>query len=226
MNKKLKITIPLLMVSVLSFYCSEQSESSAEITEKDPKHAKVLAESDTGAIVEITLPPGYQQPEHFAKNRIVYSLNDYTLEWTENDEQSTKTWKQGDVHEHGEGKHSAKNTGSDEAKYIVFIKKTKSSGEHSGNDQKPSQWHEKLHESENFIVYKISLPSGEQIPSHKGLQRMVYSLSDYEVEYQHENEKGTYKFKAGESHIHDIAEAHSVKNIGDTTAEFIVVALR
>jgi hypothetical protein len=79
--------------------------------------------------------------------------------------------------------------------------------------------------SESWVqVDKIELPVGGMLPTHKGLDRIAISLSDYNIELEEVGgAKNTKSWKRGEVHWHGSKE-HSVKNVGSTPARFLVIA--
>ncbi len=196
-----------------------------ELTKKDPKHTAVLLENEYGAVLQVELPAGAEQPEHYGSSRIVYSLNDYSLDWLEEGEQSRVDWKTGDVHEHDPGMHRAKNVGSTPANYLIVLRKQAKLDPVKDMDA-PSEYHRQIHESPEFIVYEVHIPTGESIPSHPGFPRFVYSLTDYTIEYTEGEEKGTHSFKKGDVHFHESKQQHSAANTGDSEAAFLVVVPR
>lgn len=81
-----------------------------------------------------------------------------------------------------------------------------------------------LFENEYAMVVKIRLAPGEFVspPEGEGLIRVIYSLSDYTVDWDKGDAKMEKKsWKENDVHFHE-AGKHYVKNIGSTTAEWLV----
>ena len=89
-----------------------------------------------------------------------------------------------------------------------------------------SEYTEVLIENDLFKVTEVNLPQGASIPIHAGINRMIYSVSDYQIAYESDKEgKSNKKFSAGEIHWHDACQ-HALENIGETEAKFIVISFK
>ncbi len=81
-------------------------------------------------------------------------------------------------------------------------------------------------ENEWVRALRFSLEPGAQLPRHHGGDRVVYSLSDYTIEWAEGDEAPTEKaWTAGQAHWH-AGGAHAVRNTGSSVAEFLVVERR
>jgi quercetin dioxygenase-like cupin family protein len=81
-----------------------------------------------------------------------------------------------------------------------------------------------IFENDNAMVVKIRLAPGEFIspPDGEGKTRLIYSLSDYTLNWDKGDSKMEKKsWKQNDVHFHE-AGKHYVKNIGSTTAEWLV----
>ncbi len=77
-----------------------------------------------------------------------------------------------------------------------------------------------------ILATKVNLPKGESIATHSGINRIVYSLSDYDLKYDSDTEGQVDKqFKVGDIHWHE-ACMHSLENNGDTDASYLVVSYK
>lgn len=77
-------------------------------------------------------------------------------------------------------------------------------------------------DNEYAQVIKVTLNPGEELAEHDGEVRLVYSLSDYNIEWVENGENlGTRTWKKGSIHIHEKGK-HSAKNNGTTKADWIV----
>lgn len=77
-------------------------------------------------------------------------------------------------------------------------------------------------ENEYVRVLRFDLEPNEALPPHSGARRVVYALSDYEVDWMEGGEDiGRRAWEAGAVHAHD-AGVHAIENTGATTASFVV----
>lgn len=85
---------------------------------------------------------------------------------------------------------------------------------------------EMLFDNDSFRVTEVRLAPGESIPFHEGIHRIIYSMSDYMLEYE-AADTGLIErsFEAGEAHWH-VPGTHMMRNIGDTEAYFLVVSYK
>lgn len=82
---------------------------------------------------------------------------------------------------------------------------------------------ELLFENEYVAVMKFTLPPQAKLPLHEGRPRLVYSLSDYKLQYQPQGGTPEMKnFRTGDVHWHG-PDTHAVANIGPITAEYLTV---
>lgn len=217
------------LISASLIYCGGSDHSHRpdplELVKKDPDHTRVLLDNEYGAMLLIQLPPGAEQPEHYGSARIVYSLNDYSLDWQEGSAESQVDWKAGDVHEHRPGLHRARNTGSSEARYLIVLRKD-GPLDPVESLKAPSRFHREILKTDSFVVFEVNLPAGQSIPAHQGFPRFVYSLTDYRIEYTEGEEEGTHSFKQGDVHFHSSSKEHSASNIGESEGRFLVVVPR
>jgi len=81
-----------------------------------------------------------------------------------------------------------------------------------------------IFENEYIHVFKCSIKPGQQLPWHNGGSRLIYSESDYSIRFK-KNPTDTViiqnNLKKGEVHWHE-KSSHTVENIGNTTAEFVI----
>ncbi len=213
----------------------ETPEVYKDVLTASPEHTKVLLENEYVRLLEINLPPGVEQPLHQGKKRLIYSLTDYTISWTEQGEdEGEKSWSEGDAHWHEAGVHAATNTGENPARFLVAERKDNALPACDANtDDLPTaeaaagQTVRSIFENEQAIVKKITLAPDASIPQHQGLPRVIYSLNDYTLSFKdvHQEAPMEQSFAAGDVHWHDPCP-HQVINTGDETAEFLVLAFR
>lgn len=216
------ISISLLLAFIFLGCETEMTESSPE----------TVFENDYAKVSFVSLESETRQPKHFGEDRIVYSLNNYTIEFQQDRVDSEENqWERDDIHFHQAGEHRSINAGTRTAEWVVFERKTV---ELPPADDLYTDIEEDLSlnetillfENDLFKVTKVRIESGMAIPEHEGRNRVVYSLSNYTIEYKSEDDEDrTREFQTGDVHWHRAAE-HSVDNVGDTTAEFLIVVYK
>jgi hypothetical protein len=83
-----------------------------------------------------------------------------------------------------------------------------------------------MSENPSFRVMQITLKPGEAQPVHDGSARVVYSLTDYEIEWQEgDAAPEPRQWRAGQAHWHAPGK-HAARNIGKTDARWLIVALK
>lgn len=184
-------------------------------------------------VLKFDIAPGVTLAEHEGHGRLVYSLTEYTLKWLEEGHpETTKSWKPGDIHAHKALRHGLTNVGETPAKFIVI---ERTDAVLPDNTQAPADTdaagldHDHanaLFDNDTFRVVKVTLAPGESQPAHDGGWRVIYSLTDYTIEW-HEDEAAPVQksWMEGQAHWHH-PSSHSAKNIGETTAEWLVVTLK
>jgi hypothetical protein len=179
-------------------------------------------------VYRATLEPGEKMPVHSGHARLVYSLSDYTIAWTERGETTTKTWRAGDVHRHEALDHAVENTGNTIADYLVVARTDRAlpGVEHGAAAAEVTGGYAALiAEYDDARVLRVALPAGGRQPIHEGTARVVYSLNDYSVVFSTpDGEELEREFATGDVHWHD-AGPHAVANAGDETARFVIFAL-
>lgn len=77
-------------------------------------------------------------------------------------------------------------------------------------------------QNEHLRVLRFDLDPNDELPPHEGHRRVVYSLSDYELDWATDSEAPSHpSWNTGDIHGHD-ADIHALKNTGETTASFLV----
>lgn len=237
MKNKYSIFI-LTMISAVALLvsCGSQKQKNAD-NKNTNQTAQVnpveVFENEYSEVAKVTLNPGEELAEHDGDVRLIYSLSDFSIEWKEKGSVlGTKTWKKGDIHIHEAGKHSAKNNGTSKAEWIVFARKNKAlpkCEELSLNKDVniiKGNYSQQIFDNDRFRVTEIKLAVNDSLPMHEGINRIIYPLSDYKILYQSSKE-GTFEksFKNGDAHWHE-CDKHSIKNIGNTEARFLIVSYK
>ncbi|MHA7815144.1 MAG: cupin domain-containing protein [Pseudohaliea sp.] len=190
-------------------------------------HRETLFSNPYVEAYRITLAPGEAQPLHAGTQRIVYSLSDYTIRWTEDGETTSKRWREGEVHYHEALEHAAENTGNTIADFLVVARTdTPLPAVESDGDASAvaGGYATLIAEPADARVLRVALPAGARQPLHAGAPRLVYSLNDYSVSFiTADGEVAEAELESGEMHWHD-AGPHAVENTGDDTARFVIFA--
>mgnify|MGYP006287050345 CR=1 FL=1 len=192
--------------------------------------AEVLFENEVAKVVRVRLDPGQAQPTHEAPARVVYSVTDSRIHWTEGGEDlGERTWEAGDVHFHSAGPHAAKNMADEPAEWLVFSRKTEAApaeGESAETDDERPDQLEVLFENDVFLVGRVRLEPEEAMVEHPGRHRVVYNTTEASLTYREgdEEEKET-SFDEGDVHFHGPG-THSVENTGSQPVEFLVVTYK
>jgi len=229
-SKSLLVVLAGISLLLTTACASGDSENAG--AEQNQTQPETLLENEFAHVVKVSLEPGQELASHEGSDRVIYSLNDYSIEWIVNGEsEGEKSWTEGDVHVHGEDTHSAINTGSADAEFLAFTRKTglpdvEMQSLENDVTTLEGDFAELIFDNELFRVTEVTLASGESIPSHDGIHRIIYSLSDYTLSYESE-ESGTVEriFETGNAHWHTPG-THSMNNIGDTEARFLVVSYK
>jgi quercetin dioxygenase-like cupin family protein len=206
-----------------------EEEATDDIATAAPESVSVLLDNDWVRVLRIEVAAGSELPRHDAGDRVVYSLSDYTIEWAEGDEPAEdKSWAAGEAHWHAGGPHALRNVGPDAAEFLVVERKqaalpdveidpeaVPSSPENSST----------LLENESVTVAEVELEPGETTGRHTGGHRVVYSLSDYTIQWTEGDAAPTeVSWSEGDAHWH-VPAAHEVENVGDGPARYLVVTL-
>lgn len=190
-----------------------------------------LFNNDYVSVSRVTLEPGEELPTHSGTARVVYSLSDYTIRWTEDGETAEKVWREGDVHAHEGLQHAIKNTGTTIADFLIVAKTDESMPATDATDiandaAVPGGYAAVIADLEDARVLRVALPSGAAQPLHAGAPRIVYSLNDYSVVFKTPGDEGReVDLVTGSVHWHE-AGPHAVLNSGDDTARFVIFAFQ
>ncbi len=229
----------VLMAGILTGCGSEQpavDNPSGGITVKEiaaqtPQHAKLLFENDYVMVADFHIEPGDKIPSHYGRNRAVYALNDFKLKFIFGENEIIEETKQNTIHWHNEGIHSAENVGDEVARFIVVFRKLSRLFEYSviGGVEDftcvaPGK-SEVLVENTYMRVARFTLPPGESLPRHRGLNRVTYALSAFKLKYVSDDFTHIYVFDKGQVRYHE-ADTHAIENIGKTEAVYLMFELK
>lgn len=202
----------------------------ADIAAAAPEKVSVVLDNEWARVMRITLEPGSELPRHVGGDRVVYSLSDYTIEWTEGDGPPTAaSWTAGQAHWHTGGPHAVRNTGANVAEILVVERtgvELPAEGQVAGGSEaapSPPEHSRVLLENEAVRVAEIALEPGQSTGRHGGGHRVVVSLSDYTLRWtEGEAEPVEVSWSQGQTHWHGPAE-HEAENAGEGPARYLVV---
>jgi hypothetical protein len=79
-----------------------------------------------------------------------------------------------------------------------------------------------IFENEYLRVIEVKLATGESQPMHDGINRLIYSLNAYKIEYTSDQmDMKELTMEIGDIHWHG-ADKHAVKNTGETIAHYLI----
>ena len=225
------LAVPALLVVLVGCAPAPQEApppppTTVATTPPAPDGASVVLDNDYVKALLFELQPGQAQATHDGPDRLVYSLNDYTLEWAEGEaEPVEKPWKAGDAHWHSAGPHAAKNLGEDVARYLV-VTRTQMALPATEEQPETAEVGRVVLENESVRVIEVNLEPGEATPKHWAGPRMIYSLSDYTLRWTEGDAEPVEKsWKGGEAHWHGAGE-HVAENAGAGPARYLVICFR
>jgi quercetin dioxygenase-like cupin family protein len=197
-----------------------------------PQQARTLFENPSIRVLEFSLEPGEALPTHEGQRRVVYSLSNYQIRFTEGGTAEETTWQEGDVHWHGADDHAVENIGATAARFLVVARTDAGlTGEPPAGALQDAasadpDHGELLLDNQDARVVRVILAPGEAQPLHQGLPRLVYSLTPYSIRYTEVGQDPVERsFQAGDAHWHEAGE-HAVENTGATEARYVVFQFR
>jgi quercetin dioxygenase-like cupin family protein len=191
-----------------------------------------LFENEYVRVLRFDVAQGVKLPMHEGRKRLIYSLSDYKIAWSEAGQPETvKSWKTGEVHTHDAVEHGLTNVGETPASFLVFERSETELPEPAAAQPNDAAEADAGHagllfEDENYRVVRVHLAPGESQPLHEGGWRAIYSLTDYEIGWQEGgNPELSKQWSAGQAHWHEPGP-HRATNSGDTPAEWLVVTFK
>jgi quercetin dioxygenase-like cupin family protein len=222
------ILLVLTGLFLLTACAQEEAEVVEDVLKAAPDKASTLFDNDFVRMDKFTLEPGEALPLHKGGPRAVYALSDYTIKWTEGDRVSEQTWQRGDAHWHDAVPHAAENVGDGDAVYLTVTRKEMGLPADAGYDtaqdagELDTEHAGVAFENDHVRVIEVELGPGESQPLHHGVNRLVYSLSDYRIEYTSDQmDTKEMTMAKGEAHWHG-ADEHAVENVGETPAHYVI----
>lgn len=217
---------------IFAILCLASIASCSHSQKKHQRHhdkmmKSLLIKNDWIKVQKIELAPGKSRGMHQGGPRLIVALSDYQLQFEEVGPAAIeKSWKRGQVHWHEGKPHAIKNIGSTPARFLILTRL----GDlpyNEGSAHLNKKGHDPtLFENDWVKVTEANMKPGQQLPKHPGAMRAIISLSDYEILY-HSNciKNRKSKFISESVHLHE-ADEHSLKNIGSTDADFLIVQFK
>ena len=193
--------------------------------------ADVLLQNDVVRATRVELAPGDSLAPHEGGARVVYALTPYTVRFDQGGKTTDETFVAGNVHGHPAGRHGLVNTGTTPAEFVVFERlegtalPAPAGAVPEALPNAAGTTDEVVFADDEAEVHRVTLQPGAALPPHRGLARIIYSLSGYSVELKGEDGTRDRSFTAGEAHYHDPGD-HTVENTGDAVAEMLVVEFK
>jgi hypothetical protein len=191
-----------------------------------PDQIRVALENEYVRVLRFDLEPGTALPAHEGRRRVVYALGDYEIEWSVGDAApERRSWSRGDVHAHDPAVHTVRNVGATPASFVVFERLgaplPSAADLPHGADELPAGVETVLTEPD-LTVLEAELAPGEGQEMHPGTWRVIYSLTDYTLEWEEGEDVGERSWSAGQAHWHEPGP-HAATNVGDTPARWVIV---
>lgn len=191
-----------------------------------PSQVEIIFENDYVWVARIKLAPGEGLPTHASGKRFVYPLSGYDVLYIANYEPEQMSKRERQAHFHSAEDHALQNRGKTPAEFVeVILKPAPRPGPRSMAPCEVAKGSPKnanlAFENNDGRVIEIMLEPGEKLASHFSGNRVVYSLSDYQIRMG----QSEIRFQKGQAHWHDACE-HEVENTGKATARFVVFELK
>jgi len=191
-----------------------------------PESASLVLADATGRVVRFDLAPGERLPQHAGDTRVVVSLTDARIGWTDGDAAETVVeWSAGDVHTHAPGLHALRNLGAEPMAFLVILRGAAPAAADDADlaSERPDLATVVLQERGAKVV-RVDLPPGASTGVHGGNARIVVSLVDYRLRWTEGDAPAEDRdWSAGEVHVHGAGQ-HEAANVGDSMASFLLVS--
>ncbi len=192
-----------------------------------PEVTELLFENPWVRVVQFTLAPGESLPPHHGRDRVVFSRTDAHILWSEGDAEEREVhWEAGDLHTHGAEVHSLTNLGEATITWVVFARldtPLEDRPEPEDVVHTDEGLAEVLFEDDLARVIHVGLEPDEATERHEGGYRIIFSLSDYTIEFAKDEEPPVEtSWSEGDVHWHE-PDRHQVANTGESRAEYLVI---
>lgn len=218
--------LSLLAISIGIISCADKTEQiSGTITEVAPTKAKVSFENEHVTLIEVNIPSGQLINTHHAGERAMFALSPLEMSMTQNGEESTIDWQEGDTGWFTEAEVSFNNLLAKEAEFIYVSRKYPNLpgiGEQVVLDDISSAAPQEallLLDNDKIRITRAELSSDDTIQVHYKMNSIVYALNNISLDIvpvgTHEKQEevtligapGTTEWvKQGNYYIHNSAE--------------------
>lgn len=204
------------------------STSASDLAALESPHVDTPVQNEFVHVHAIDLPSGEGLSPHEGGPRVIYTLAPYRVAFDTDGMSETASFSAGEVHEHDAGVHTVENVGDSTASFVIFERREAalpSAGpEGETAVPSPSEGAEErvVFEGGHAQVHRVTLDPGARLPEHRGHARAIHSLNSYTVEFTGDSGTREQSFERGDAHYHDPGE-HTVVNVGDGAAEFLLV---
>ncbi|MCC6859624.1 MAG: hypothetical protein IT158_13730 [Bryobacterales bacterium] len=216
-------------LALVCFSCGDSEPVSSgpvsDIVKAAPDRAKLLLENEQLLVMQFTLASQAELPMHEGRDRVVYSLSDYKLQFIPQDGTPVvRDFRKGDAHWHSSGMHSVKNIGPIPAEFLVVARKAPNPtpGVTSNLAELAPASAKVVFENQDAKVLEVSLKPGEKQPVHNGAARLVYSLTPARVRFTAGKESTEHEYAAGAVHYH-AGGPHRVENLSKEPIRYVVI---
>ena len=205
------------------------SKTIAEITAAYPDRVSILFDNNYVVVVEYRLNPGDKLPLHELGDRTIYALTPGAVKFNADQAGEAATLSEGDTFWQKAGPLAPENVGENETRLLVVARTEALLPEFAVEDleqdvsQTAPEIATQLMDNDYVRVIEVNLEPGEEINTHRGIARVVYSLEPYTIDYVAEDTAGSGQktFEAGHTHWHQ-AGSHSLVNIGETAMHDLI----
>jgi len=199
-----------------------------DIVASAPDNAGLLFENEYVTVVEIELESGDRLPTWECGDHTVYSLSSYEMEVKSGSESAREKFNQGSAFWREAGTYSLKNVGRSDARYIIVTRKTAEFPDFKPLDPDGDiiavAWDNSivLLNNETLRVAEVILNPGQRLPGHSSVNRIVYSLTSYEMTCRFDQiERSDIGFEEGDVNWYAAGPCSMVNN-SDSPARFVV----
>ena len=236
--KAVRIFIILSAALILFIACDKQESKSKNeyhyqtINEIDTLHTKVIYANEFARVVRLDLHSQESIPMHNTEPRLVYILNDYQITLHENGKDTVLQRKQGEIHWHGSQAHSWTNTGDNIASCLIISRTDKMLPDYAASNLEHDVAHvenvnsQLLFENDYVRTVKVTLPVGGEIPTHEGINRLMIALNNFDIELTTADNVSLPLSLTTEEARWFLQGEHSIKNIGETEAEYLIISFK
>lgn len=225
------LSVLMILVIVFTLNCDRSRDKTAtgipfeDIITSAPLKTSLLFNNSYVTVVSFDLRPGARLPAFEVGDFTLYSLSNCEISCLDDNKPVTKELSEGSLFWSFGGHQEIENKGTDNARFFIVARKAAALPEYllEDLDQDVSRTAPEvaklLLDNDYIRVIEVNLQPGEEIKTHRGIARIIYSLNPYTIKYntdEFKNDSSTQKtFEPGYTHWHE-SGSHSLVNIGET----------